>query len=71
MARTKSAAKRRRLHVELSPQVSRKLNGLLSRTGARSVSEVIDRAICLYDSLAANCSETGLIVVGGKEVILV
>jgi metal-responsive CopG/Arc/MetJ family transcriptional regulator len=68
--RIKSDAKKVRLNLDMSEATRQRLESLLSRTGADSRSEVIRRALAVYD-FACAAKERGESVVlrgpGGRE----
>jgi hypothetical protein len=51
MPRPSSKAEKIRLNLEVSAPVRERLESLRARTGAESVTEVIRRALALYDTI--------------------
>jgi hypothetical protein len=59
---TKATEEKIRLNLELLPQVKEQLDELQTRTNASSLSEVIRRALALYDLLIEHYEEKGEVV---------
>lgn len=66
MARPRSVHTKTRLTLELAAPVRQRIDGLRERTGAESVTEVIRRALALYDAVVAlqERGEVRLVVLG-------
>ena len=61
---------RKRLNIEVGPAVEDRLKVIRVRTGASSISEVIRRALAVYDDITANEAEGGTMTVlpkGGES----
>ena len=56
-----------RLNLEVTPALKAELDELQKRTAASSVSEVLRRAIALYDMLTEHYAKEGSVVLEAKD----
>lgn len=53
--------------MEVSPKVRERLESLVARTDAESMSEVIRRALAVYDLLVSQAEVGGVVFVRGND----
>lgn len=67
MGRTATKHARVRLSLEVAESVKDRIDSLIERSDAESMSEVIRRALAVYDKLVDNQSRGGVTILRGKD----
>ncbi len=67
MARLKSRIKKVRLVLEISPKIREKLDLIISRIEANSMSDVFRRALAIYEVIIEHHLSGGKIILKTKE----